>query len=289
MRNQLVQPVPRMTLASEVTFTGPGAMTGASIELHLLPASDGISFVRSDTSCRVQLAQGAAAAGPSWTVVGSGPCEVRLVEHLLAAFAGLGITDAAVVVSGPEIPLLDGSAQAWVELIQSAGQRPIGNDIMPLVVCHPIVVADHARGQTLAAFPYPHWRLVHILDWRHPQVPLQTAHFEVGTDDFPKELAPARTFALAADARSARDSGLFPAATEENLIVIFDDYLSAAPPFPNAFARHKVLDLLGDLYTAGRPLAGLFVGYNSGHALNHRLLHTLTSSSPNSWLAHPNL
>ncbi len=272
-----IEPVARTTIETAVSFGGLGAMTGEEIEVRLTPWDEGILFVRTDTGCTTLVRPSAATVGASWSAVGARTGEVRVVEHLLATLAGMEITDVVVSVSGPEVPLLDGSAAQWVELVQRAGRRSLGGTMAPVPVLEPIVIGDRETGQMLAAHPYPRWRAAYVLDWDHPLVRLQAARFEMGKDDFAAELGPARTFALAAEAEAARDAGLFPAGTEENLVVILDDRLSSEPTVPNAFARHKLVDLIGDLYTVGRPLAGLFVGLNSGHAMNHRLVRALAS------------
>jgi len=272
-----VETWPRVTIAETVSLRGPGAMRGGEIEVRLMPWEDGIIFVRTDTGCRTKLNAEAASVGASWSRVGVRSGEINLVEHLLAALAAEGITDVAISVNGPEIPLLDGSAAPWAELIRQAGRQPIGGVLMPYVVTQPVVKGSAERGQLVAAYPYPRWRVIYTLDWDHPLVGLQTAHFDVGHSDFHTDLAAARTFALAEEAAAAKAAGLFAAATEENLIVIFDDYFSTEPALPEPFARHKIVDLIGDLYTLGRPVAGLFVAYNSGHALNHELVHEIAA------------
>ncbi len=277
MLSSQVESLPRRTLAREVSLSAPGAMTGCMIEVRLSSSTEGLALVRSDTGVRTAVEPEACGLGESWSVIGRGYGEVRLIEHLLAALAAAGITDATIGVSGVEVPLVGGSAKVWAELVASAGVEALDGEVEPLAVRRPVVVMNQERRQTLAAFPYPRWRLVYILDWSHPLVGLQVARFEVGRDDFTAELGPARTFALAAEAQAAREHGLYAAGSEENLVVVYDDRLSAALFAPNAFARHKTTDLLGDLYLLGRPMAGLVVAYNSGHALNHRLVATLSA------------
>ncbi len=267
--------LPRKTIARPVELRGMGVTTGREVTVTLRPHGDGLVFRRLDTGAEVRPSPAAARLGPSWSALGEGDAEVRITEHLLACLAAAGVTDLLVETTGPELPLGDGSARQWWALLAEAGIREIGTSIERLAIAEPVTVHDPKAGQTLAAFPADFWRLVYILDWPHQTVGLQVARFTVGHDDFAAELAPARTFTLADDARRAKQAGLFPGGSEDNLIVVHDDRLSADPGLPNAFARHKLLDLLGDLYLLGRPIRGLFVAYNSGHRLNHQLVARL--------------
>lgn len=267
--------IQRATIARDVQLSGLGVMSGAQIAVSLHPADTGITVTRTDTGKQTHVSPATAHVGMSWSAVGEDDAQVCLVEHLMAALAATGITDVDIRVSGPEIPLLDGSAHPWVELLGEAGRQSLDSAIEPLRATGPMTVARPDEGKLLAAMPYNGWRVVYVLDVPHCMIGFQTAAFEVGKDDFADALAWARTFALAEDARAARDAGIFPAGTEENVVVVYDDHLSAPLKAPDAFARHKLVDLIGDLYLAGRPLQGLFIGYNSTHAMNHELLAQL--------------
>ncbi len=261
---------PRFTLARPARFTGLGLISGADVTVSLSPADTGITFRRAGVA--IPASSSALRTGPSWTELASGDESVKLVEHLMATLAASGITDVDVEIDGPDLPLDDGSARRWASLLNDAGRAAIGSDVECLTITEPVSVRDANSGQWLHAFPHDGWRLVYLLDWPHPQVGLQTARFDLVRGDFGADLAPARTFALAREAEKARAAGVFRAGDEANLIVIFDEHLSATPGLPDAFARHKLVDLLGDLYGAGRPWRGLFLGYNSGHRLNHDLV-----------------
>ncbi len=274
-RSQTNQPIRRKTIVRAVELRGMGVTSGRQVTVALRPYDSGIVFRRTDTGAEIRPSPQTARLGPSWSALGEGDAQVRITEHLLACLAAAGITDLLVETSGPELPLGDGSARQWWSLLEQAGRKQIDGEVRPLVVSEPVTVHDPRAGQTLAAFPADRWRIVYVLDWPHPLVGLQVARFTVGADDFAAQLAPARTFTLAHDARRAKEAGLFPGGSEDNLIVVYDDRLSADPGLPNAFARHKLLDLLGDLYLAARPLRGLFIAYNSGHRLNHQLVRRL--------------
>jgi UDP-3-O-[3-hydroxymyristoyl] N-acetylglucosamine deacetylase len=210
--------------------------------------------------------------------VGTPDSHVAYIEHLMAALAAGGITDLKVQVNGPELPLLDGSARPWVALLKEAGVAEAEGDVFPLAPAEPVVICE---GEAfLSALPAGETELVYVLDHPHPLVGRQWARFRPATDDFAAEIAPARTFTTEQEARQAQAQGLLKGGSEENAIVIYPDHLSAPPGLPHAFARHKLLDLIGDLYLLGRPLRARVVAYQSGHELNHRLAQALASGEP---------
>jgi len=179
-------------------------------------------------------------------------------------------------VDGPEIPLLDGSALPWVELLGEAGLEESAVENPPLVVTEPVIV-QHGLAFILA-LPAEEVVLTYILDHPHPLIGRQWAEFRPGREDFAAALAPARTFVTEAEARSAQAQGLLRGGSEANAIVIYEDHLSAEPGLPAAFARHKLLDLSGDLYLLGRPLQAALTACQSGHRLNHELARALLAS-----------
>ncbi len=217
----------------------------------------------------------AARAAPGCSAVGAAGRDVAYVEHLMAALAATGITDLEVRVEGPELPLLDGSARPWMELLAGAGEADHSEEVASLVLAEPIVVRE---GEALLlALPAEKAELVYVLDHPHPLVGRQWARFRPASDDFAAELAAARTFTTEPEALAAQAQGLLQGGSEDNAIVIYADRLSGPPELPQAFARHKLLDLFGDLYLLGRPVQAQVVAYQSGHALNHRLVQALAA------------
>jgi UDP-3-O-[3-hydroxymyristoyl] N-acetylglucosamine deacetylase len=269
----------RRSLGKPVELAGLGVRSGRRLRVALLPApgGSGLRLERTDTAEAWPLDLSAAFAAPGASAVGSAASSVIYVEHLLAAFAATGVTDATVRVDGPELPLLDGSALPWVNLLAQAGVVATAGESAPLVVTEPVV---RCAGETfLSALPAAEAEFVYVLDHPHPLVGRQWARFRPATDNFTADLAPARTFTTEAEARGAREQGLLRAGSEENALVIYPDRLSAPPTLPHAFARHKLLDLLGDLYLLGRPLQARVVAYQSGHRLNHQLAAALRSQA----------
>lgn len=268
----------RRTLGKAVSLRGQGVRSGREMEVRLEPApfGDGLRLTRRDTGEGWPVHLSAAFAGPGYTAVGTPQSHVAYVEHLLAACAGLGVSDAHVLVDGPEIPLLDGSALSWVELLGEAGLEESEVENTPLVVAEPVIVQDGLAF--VLALPSEGPVLTYILDHPHPLIGRQWAEFRPAEEDFATALAPARTFITEAEARSAQAQGLLRGGSEANAIVIYENRLSAEPGLPSAFARHKLLDLSGDLYLLGRPLQAAVTACQSGHRLNHELARALLAS-----------
>jgi UDP-3-O-[3-hydroxymyristoyl] N-acetylglucosamine deacetylase len=271
--------ITRRSLGRAVHLEGLGVRSGRHVRVELLPAPGGagLRLERTDTAESWPLDLSAAFAAPGGSAVGTAESSVLYVEHLLAALSAAGVTDATVRVDGPELPLLDGSALPWVNLLAEAGVVATGGEVVPLVVAEPVVLC---AGETfLSALPAAEAEFVYVLDHPHPLVGRQWARFRPATDDFAADLAPARTFTTEAEARWAQEQDLLRAGSEENAIVLYPDRLSQEPALPHAFARHKLLDLLGDLYLLGRPVQARIVAYQSGHRLNQQLAQALRSQA----------
>jgi len=208
---------------------------------------------------------------------------VQTVEHLLAALAGMGITDAVLSIDGPEIPIGDGSAAPFVSLIESVGTCPTSRSkpATPIKIVESFQVQD--GDGIIQAFPssQPGLDLTYELDYGPgAPIPRQSASMASrpgrGVADFASQIASARTFCLADEAVAMRKMGLFKSFEPKDLLVIGPNGpLDNAYRFPNEPARHKLLDLLGDLSLAGRPIQGRIVATRAGHALNHAMARAL--------------
>ena len=270
------------TISREVTLAGPGLFSGERTSLTFAPAAadTGITFVRQTDAKSAAIAAVVhnVLKHPRRTCLRNGTLAVETVEHCLAALAGMGIDNAVVTVSGGivgELPGGDGSSNIFVEAIEKAGITELDALVTPLVISKPIQVS---RGEaTLAALPGPTDRLEIIYDFEAPApVGRQMFAFQLGTDDFIGQLAPARTFIFENEAAELRARGMGRHLTPRELLVI-----SPKGPIDNHFrfadecARHKVLDLIGDLYLVGRPIRGRIFAHKSGHSLNHQLARRL--------------
>jgi UDP-3-O-[3-hydroxymyristoyl] N-acetylglucosamine deacetylase/3-hydroxyacyl-[acyl-carrier-protein] dehydratase len=270
------------TILKEVSFTGPGLFSGEPATLTFSPAEpdSGITFVREQDgkSASIPAIVSNVLKRPRRTSLKNGTLWVDTVEHCMAALAGMGVSNAIVRVSGGlagEVPSGDGSSKPFVDLITSAGLQEQPVDVEPLVIRKPVQV--QSEGATLAALPGPTDKLEIIYDFEAPApVGRQTFGFTLGKDDFEHEIAPARTFVFQREVEEIRARGFGRHLTPRDLLVIADDGpLDNVFRFADECARHKVLDLIGDLRLVGRPIYGRIIASRSGHALNHTLVRRL--------------
>ena len=270
------------TILREASLSGPGLFSGEPATVTFAPAEPdtGITFVREQDgkTATIPASVENVLRRPRRTCLKNGTLLVETIEHCMAALAGLGIDNAIVRVSGGaagELPGGDGSSRPFVEAIQQAGIAEQDEPLRPLVIRKPVQVSS--EGATLAALPGPTDKLEVIYDFEaKPPIGRQVLSFHLGDDDFVSQLAPARTFVFEEEARELRARGLGQHLTPRDLLVI-----SGNGPVENEFrfadecARHKVLDLIGDLFLIGRPLRGRIVACRSGHSLNHLLARRL--------------
>ncbi len=206
--------------------------------------------------------------GPSGATVGT-------VEHLMAAFAGLGVDNAVVELDGPEVPIMDGSADAFTFLIECAGVAEQSAPKKRIKILKRVTVGNERARASLAPSPYP--SMDFVLDFDNPAIGHQEKSWRLTDGAFKVELARARTFGFAEEVERLRKAGLIRGGSLDNAVVIGDDRVlnREGLRFGDEFVRHKMLDALGDLYLAGAPIEGRFSGLRSGHALNNQLLRTL--------------
>ncbi|QDU72879.1 UDP-3-O-acyl-N-acetylglucosamine deacetylase [Mucisphaera calidilacus] len=266
------------TLKAEVSLRDRGLFSGVPVTMRLLPAKagHGIVFVRVDRhATRIPAQVDFAVDQPRRTALASEEVTVETVEHILSALAGLGVTNAVVELDAAEVPAFDGSSQAFVEAMLSVGFADQAAPVEPLVVRErvevtagdSVVVAEPVKDPGACQFSYE-------LDYRpHPFLGHSVARFTPALDDYASAIAPARTFVLEDEAKALQNIGLGTHLTPETLLVFNDD--GPLPPnslrFSDEPARHKLLDLLGDLSLAGRPIVGRIHAVKSGHALNRAM------------------
>jgi UDP-3-O-[3-hydroxymyristoyl] N-acetylglucosamine deacetylase / 3-hydroxyacyl-[acyl-carrier-protein] dehydratase len=270
------------TISREVSFAGPGLFSGEPATLTFAPAAadSGITFIREQDSrtATIPAVVENVLKRPRRTCLRNGTLFVETVEHCLAALSGLGIDNAVVRLSGGtvgEVPGGDGSSQAFVQMIQDAGIVEQAAEQCPLIIRKPVQVT--LGDATLAALPGPTDRLEIIYSFEAPP-PLgrQTCTFHLGDDDFVSQLAPARTFVFEQEAKELQSRGLGKHLSPRDLLVISENGpIENEFRFPDECARHKVLDLIGDLYLVGRPIRGRLIAHKSGHRLNHLLAKRL--------------
>jgi UDP-3-O-[3-hydroxymyristoyl] N-acetylglucosamine deacetylase len=269
------------TLKSTIRATGVGVHTGHKVSIALRPAAPdtGIVFCRSDLPGNPTVAALATNVTDTRmaTVLESNGSRISTIEHLMSAFAGLGIDNAYVDVSADEVPIMDGSARTFVFLIQSAG---IEEQKAPKKYVRVLKKVSIEQGDKSAVLePFNGFKLAFSIEFDHPV--FEAAHSQVEIDfaevSFVKEISRARTFGFTQDVEALRSQGLGMGGSLDNAIVI-DDFRvlnSEGLRFDDEFVKHKALDAVGDLYTLGHPLIGAFRGHKSGHALNNQLVRAL--------------
>ncbi len=276
------------TLRNSIKATGVGLHTGEKVYLTLSPApvDAGIVFRRVDLDPVVEIPARAENVGDttlSTSLVVNGE-RVSTVEHLLSAMAGLGIDNAFIDVSAPEVPIMDGSAGPFVFLIQSAGIEEQDAPKKFIRIKRPVTVEEDDK---VASFlPFEGFKVSFTIDFDHPVFRDRTAHSEVdfSTASFVKEISRARTFGFMHEIEYLRSKGLARGGSVDNAIVV-DEYRILNQDglrYDDEFVKHKVLDAIGDLYLLGHSLIGEFKAHKSGHGLNNAVLRSLIAQ-PDAW------
>ena len=268
---------PRVTLAtSSSVFSGVGLHSGADASVCLRPAPPGAGLVFRDGASGQEIPALAANVSDTsrCTRLSFGGVEVQTVEHVLSALAGLGVDDAVIETTGGELPAGDGSAAAFAALIREAGVREQPEGIVsPLLLTQPVTVSQ--GDATLIALPSDRFQATVVLDYpRHAYLGTLAAVFDLG--DYGHDIAPARTFGFLSEIEALRAHGLGLGASRENAIVLGEDAYETPLRFPNELARHKLLDLIGDLALMGRPLLAHVFALKPSHTLNARLARLLS-------------
>lgn len=270
------------TLKDQVECTGVGLHSGERVHLNIRPApSDtGIKFVRTDLDghpmieARFDNVSNTTLA----TTIGSNGCKVATIEHLMAAFFGLGIDNALVELDGPEVPIMDGSTAPFIFLIKSAGIREQKSPKQFIVIKKPFKIDDGNRS--IHIYPSKELKITYTIDFAHPLLRNQKYELRFSGRDFVREISRARTFGFLKDVQTLKENGLAKGGSLDNAVVI-DDFRIINEDglrFEDEFVRHKILDFIGDLSIVGSPVIGHFVVEKSGHFLNQQMLKNLMKS-----------
>jgi UDP-3-O-[3-hydroxymyristoyl] N-acetylglucosamine deacetylase len=273
--------IKQRTLKNTIRATGVGLHTGDQVYLTLHPAepNTGIHFRRVDLETPIIIQAKPENVGETTlsTTLVLGDVKISTVEHLLSAFAGLGIDNAIVDVTAAEIPIMDGSAGPFVFLLQSAGVKEQDCPKKYLRIKKPIRVED---GDKWAAFePFEGFKVTFTIDFEHPAFEhnVKTATMDFSSTTFVREVSRARTFGFLKDIEILQKNNLALGGSLDNAIVVDDNKVinEDGLRYADEFVKHKILDAIGDLYLLGHSLIGEFTGYKSGHGLNNRLLRAL--------------
>ncbi len=276
------------TLKNKIKSTGVGLHTGVRVELMLRPApSDtGIVFHRTDLPKPVTIGADARNVGDTRlsSSLEKDGARISTVEHLMSALAGLGIDNLHIDIAGPEIPIMDGSAGPFVFLLQSAG---IVEQSVPKRYLRIKSAVEARQDDKWARFePHHGFMLDFTIDFPHPVFGSENRHVAIdfAEHSYIKEVSRARTFGFMQDVEALRAAGLILGGNLQNAIVLDETRIlnSEGLRYDNEFAKHKVLDAIGDLYLLGHPLIGKYTAYKSGHGLNNALSRALLSR-PDAW------
>lgn len=284
--------IKQRTLKSVVRATGVGLHSGAKVAITLRPAAvnNGIVFSRADIpgSAQARAAAEAVVETRLSTCIGVGTARIATIEHLMSAFAGLGIDNAYVDVGGPEVPIMDGSAGPFVFLIQSAGIEEQKAAKQFVRIDRLVEVRDGDKWARLE--PYHGFRVGFTIEYRHPVFDSgqQSVSVDFARTSYIREVSRARTYGFTQDVEAMREQGLALGGSLDNAIVMDDNRVlnSDGLRYEDEFVKHKILDAIGDLYLLGHPLIGAYQGHKSGHALNNALLRKLIADQGAYQLVH---
>ena len=276
------------TIVAPAIIAGVGVHTGRRVRLAVRPAPSGagIVFVRTDVTDRdnrIPVSGEAVVDARLNTMIANGD-DVRLstIEHLMAAFSALGVSNAVVEVDGPELPILDGSALDFVQLLDRGGFRPQPTPQRYIEILETVHVVEGDKHAAL--MPCDRFEMRFEIDFPSKAIGNQVIDFVVDEPTFRREIMACRTFGFAHEVEALRQAGLARGGSLENAVVIDgDDILNPGGlRMEREFVRHKALDAIGDLYVLGAPLLGRYEGYKAGHALNNKLVRQLLAN-PQAW------
>jgi UDP-3-O-[3-hydroxymyristoyl] N-acetylglucosamine deacetylase len=284
------------TLRADLSFDGIGLHSGQPARLTLLPAraNTGIVFVRTDAAgagTRLRAMWDQVEVSPLNTRLTHGDVSVSTIEHLMAALSGCGVHNAIIEIDGPEVPIMDGSAAAFARGIVSTGLTRLAAPLLAIEILDEVRASHGDAWATLR--PATSLQIDFEIDFADAAIGHQRKTLNMANGSFVRELCDSRTFCRNADVEYMRAHDLALGGTLENAVVV--DGAEVLTPgglrHPDEAVRHKMLDALGDLYTAGRPILGRYTGHKAGHNLTNALLHALFAN-PVTWrlvICHPQI
>ena len=270
-------------LLRPVSFSGRGLHTGEHSEVNVYPLDDGGPELEAEGAFSPLTLCAAEGAGRGTTVLLPGEeGRARTTEHLFAALFGLGLWSVRISLKGSEIPACGGCAKHFADSLFEASE-PLGQAESARILkgalspSLPLVITDDGRGSSISIFPRSAFRATYVIQYERCPIGTSMVLYDHGRDDFRECIAPARTFALASEVDELRSQGLAVGGSLDNAVVVGEASVQAMGGlrFPDEFARHKILDLMGDLYLLGAPLNAEVTAIRAGHAMHCRLVERL--------------
>jgi UDP-3-O-[3-hydroxymyristoyl] N-acetylglucosamine deacetylase len=277
----------QQTLSNPISCTGVGLHTGKPVTLTLRPAptDTGVVFVNRNGHAGATLAASVdhLVATELCTAISGNGFQVKTIEHVLAALAGLSVDNVFVDIDAAEAPVMDGSSAPFVRLIQSAGVKAQNRRRAFLKITRPLEIVDGSRRIRIEPSSTP--RITYTIQYDHPLIRTQTYTYEHSTHAFATEIAEARTFGFLQEVEALWSRGLGRGGNLENTVVLSQDGIlnESGLRFADEFVRHKVLDLIGDFSLLGLPFIGHLIADRSGHALHTRLVKQILDH-PECWV-----
>lgn len=266
------------TIKRIVSTKGVGLHSGRKVTMKLVPAPEntGVVFIRRDLGCKGMNVNISSVVDTRLsTNLRSNRVEVKTVEHLLASLSGLGLDNIYIELDGPEVPIMDGSALMFIDMIIEAGIEIQSKKVPYLRITKPIIIKN--RSSHIGIFPYEGRRVSCSIYYEHPELGLQSMGIDINEENFVQEIAPAKTFGFLKDVEMMHANGLAIGGSLENAIVLDEDGIinSNMVTFTDEFVRHKILDIIGDISIVGIPIYGHIVADRPGHSANIRLVEEI--------------
>jgi len=278
-----MSPNPRRSIRKTASVRGTGLHTGAAAEATFLPAAagQGVVFRRTDLPGRpeVRARLTEVQAVERRTAIGRGEATIHTIEHLLAAVAAHEIDDLTIELSGPELPILDGSVQPYYDALARADPGDVGGEPVVLAVSAPFTVTEGDASYVVA--PANAFRLTVTIEWPHPLIGRQVGTYEVTPEAFARELAPARTFGFTHEVAALKAKGLIKGASGANAIVLDEHGLANGGQlrWPDEFVRHKAADIVGDLALTGARIRAHVIATRPSHGGNIAMARALSRAA----------
>jgi UDP-3-O-[3-hydroxymyristoyl] N-acetylglucosamine deacetylase len=267
------------TVLNTVSCSGIGLHSGIPCNLIIRPGAPdrGIVFIREDLPKKVRIKAHIdnVVDATLATTLGLDGVRISTVEHLMAAFAGLGIDNAEVELDAPEVPIMDGSSEPFNNLLKKAAIQLQDRVKKFVIIKRPVTVTDGDRQATL--LPSNDFKISYTIDFKHPLISNQYYLIQISNGNFEREICRARTFGFLKEYEMLKARGLARGGSLDNAVVIDETKVinEGGLRFADEFVRHKILDSIGDLWLLGAQVIGHFIGYKSGHTLNHKLIRKL--------------